>query len=400
MRTRLVLSIFAAPFLPALASGQSCTLERASSTYLGVEADGWSGFPSLSADGRYVVFQSAATNLVPGDTNDQIDAFLLDRQTQALTRISLTSLGQQANGGCILPKVSGDGSKVSFVSWATNLDPQDTDTHTDVYVRDLVTQQTTLVSVRLGGAASTKGCGSQAISADGRCVVFDCLDDNVLPGFGGDNVYVRDLQAQTTEAVSIGPAGLQGNGVAREGSISGDGRFVAFSSQSTDWFGVSAGFVDGVFVRDRLLGTTLATGMLANGLLAPGRGHYANVSEDGRYVGFVGTSPLLVPGAAINSNVLRWDRLTGERINVSQTVGAERPTACATAPICPATAASSRSTRAPPTSSCRTRCRSRFRPVRSGGTWRRPRRSPSARERTGSWPTSRPTGLRSLPTAE
>ena len=216
---------------------------------------------------------------------------------------------------------------VAFASAATNLDPRDTDSIVDYYVHDRVTRTTTLVSERLGTGPSLQGGYGVSISADGRYVAFDCLDDNVLPGDtnGKSDVFVRDLVTQTTELVSVGPAGQQGDSDSHDPCVSGDGRFVAFISGARNWFTHTYNYGSGVFVRDRRLGVTLPVTMLPNGKLAPGVTFNPSISADGRYVAFSGDSAVLVPGEPYQyPTVLRWDRLTGATINVcASTTGGE-----------------------------------------------------------------------------
>jgi Tol biopolymer transport system component len=282
----------------------------------GTPANGDSAVPSLSRDGRFVAYGSSASNLVPGDANWLPDSFVLDRVTGVVELVSVSTSGLQGNGRSVGPKLSADGRMVAFSSEATNLDPRDTDSVLDVYVHDRLTKTTTLVSERLGTGPSVQGCFEVSISADGRFVAFDSLDSNVLPGVPAYNVYVRDLAAQTTECVSVGPNGQVADNNSVECSISADGRFVAFSSSATNWFPTTTSPSGGVFVRDRLLGITLPATMLPNGRLAPGVSREVSISADGRYVAFHTNCRLLVPNQPFFGDVVRWNRLTGERINV------------------------------------------------------------------------------------
>ena len=173
----LILTIGGAP---RLAAGQfACSLERISQSYSGPEANWDSTTPSSSASGRYVAFSSLASNLVPGDTNAVGDIFVVDRVTLRTERVSIGKSGSESNGHSGYNAISTDGQVVAFGSLASNLDPRDTDPISDIYVHDRATGATTLVSERVGTGASLQGCYRLSISADGRFVAFECIDNNV-----------------------------------------------------------------------------------------------------------------------------------------------------------------------------------------------------------------------------
>src|SRR5262249_11977054 len=141
----------------------------------GVQGDGPSGYPVVSADGRLVAFVSAATNLVPGDTNATYDVFVYDRETRQTSRASVDSSGAQANAQSASPCFSGDGRHVAFDSLASNLFPGDTNGRPDVFVRDLLTGTTNLVSVDSNGVQGNTDSFLPSLSADGRFVAFSSL---------------------------------------------------------------------------------------------------------------------------------------------------------------------------------------------------------------------------------
>jgi len=313
----------------AASSGQNCHIEIATVSSTGQQANGTSSSPSLSNDGRLVGFGSSANNLVPGDSNGWPDCFVRDRVSGSVELVSVSTAGIQGNARSVGPKLSDDGRLVAFSSEATNLDPRDTDSVLDVYVHDRLSQTTTLVSERLGVGQSVQGCYGVAISADGRYVAFDCIDDNVLPGdnnFSTD-VFVRDLQTQTTTLVSVGPLGQPGDRESLRPSISGDGQFVSFVSASRNWYPIGPAHDSGIFVRDCLQGITHAATLLPSGYLNSAMCWESSISSDGRYVAYMGGGPRLVGGlpyTLFGSDVLRWDRLTGDTINlcISTTGGA------------------------------------------------------------------------------
>src|SRR5689334_4894228 len=198
---------------------QTGTTEQVSVASSGVPGNGESGrFSgiSISRKGRYVTFASEASNLVPGDTNDARDVFVRDRQAGTTERVSVGPHGAQAEGGeigSVHPSISADGRYVAFESDATNLVPGDTNGHEDVFVRDRQAGTTERVSVGQGGAQANgdSGFAGLAISGDGRFVAFASDASNLVKGDtnGATDVFVHDRQAGTTERVSVGQGGVQ-----------------------------------------------------------------------------------------------------------------------------------------------------------------------------------------------
>ncbi len=209
---------------------------RVSADSSGVDGNGGSYEPSISGDGRFVAFWSPATNLVPGDTNSKEDVFVHDRQSGTTTRVSVDSLGVQGNGASLFPSISGDGRFVAFQSRATNLVPGDTNGWSDVFVHDRQTGTTTRVSVDSSGVQGNLDSSFPSISGDGRFVAFYSFANNLVSGDtnGRADVLVHDRQSGTTTRVSIDSSGIQGKSLSEHPSISGDGRFVAFESAATN----------------------------------------------------------------------------------------------------------------------------------------------------------------------
>jgi Tol biopolymer transport system component len=176
--------------------------------------------PALSGDGRFIAFDSAAVNF---DASDRQGIFVHDRLTGETTRVSVSSAGVPGDGATN-PAISADGRFVAFTSIAANLAPGDTNREADVFVRDRATGATTRVSFGNGGAEGNGGSGDPAISSDGRFVAFDSLASNLVPGDTNSqsDVFLRDRAAGTTTRLSSDRDG----GYAP--SISANGRFVAF----------------------------------------------------------------------------------------------------------------------------------------------------------------------------
>jgi Tol biopolymer transport system component len=285
----------------------SGTTERVSVASGGAQSnDGYSYRPSISADGRFVAFNSDATDLVLGDTNGAYDVFVHDRQSGITERVSVDSAGLQGNGASGQASISGAGDVVAFLSDATNLVAWDTNGSGDIFVRDRLNGTTERVSVSSAGAQGNGVSILPAISADGRCVAFHSVCGNLVAGDtnGYNDVFVRDRQLGTTELVSLSSGGLQGNqdsGLAGR-SISADGRFVAFQSDATNLVGGDTNGFSDVFLRDRQSGTTERVSLDTSGLQgnqdSGDTGGIAGVaiSADGRFVAFESLASNLVAG--------------------------------------------------------------------------------------------------------
>ncbi len=222
------------------------TITRANVDSGGAQAvNGLSTNPSVSADGRYVAFESQATNLVPGDTNQLSDIFVKDRQTGAITRVSVRSDGSEAgDGASVHPSISADGRYVAFESTAT-LVPDDTQrcavstptrlTCSDIYVRDLVLNTTTRASLGSDNSQGNDESHNPHISADGRYVVFESNASNLVPEDtnGVSDVFLRDRQLNTTIRVSVSTGDAQGDAPSVSPSISDDASVITFLSHAT-----------------------------------------------------------------------------------------------------------------------------------------------------------------------
>ena len=276
------------------------TTERVSVDSSGAQGDGHSTVSSISADGRYVAFVSSAANLVSGDTNGAQDAFVRDRQLGVTERVSVDSAGSQANGATTRVSVSFDGRYVAFGSAATNLVGGDTNGSDDVFVRDRQLGVTERVSVDSSGAQGNGGfVNGIAISADGRYVAFQSQATNLVAGDtnGSLDVFVHDRQLDVTVRASVDSSGAQGNGNSfGNASISADGRCVVFDSGASNLVGSDTNGTTDVFVRDLQAGTTERVSVDSSGAQANGSCHSPSVSADGRYVAFEGTATNLVGG--------------------------------------------------------------------------------------------------------
>ena len=241
--------------------------ERVSVASDGTEGDGQSHDASISPDGRYVAFKSVATNLVPGDTNGVEDVFVHDRLAGTTERASVASDGHQPDGPSSEPSLSADGRFVVFTSSADNLVPDDHNNVGDVFVHDRRTGITERLSVApAGGDADGESFGAST-SADGRFVAFTSIADSLVPGGtnGAVHIFVRDRLTRVTELISVGSDGIEGNGISVQPSISADGRLVVFMSFATNLVpGDTNGSID-VFVHDRSARTTVRVSKTSDG---------------------------------------------------------------------------------------------------------------------------------------
>ncbi len=272
------------------------TTERVSVGSGGAQGNAQSLHPSISPDGRYVAFYSDATNLVSGDTNGQGDVFVRDRVNGTTELVSVSTYGAQGNDASEFPSISADGRYVAFHSAASNLVPGDTNGHLDVFVRDRQSGATTRVSVDTTGAQGNGNSVWASISANGRYVSFTSEATNLVPGDtnGTRDVFVRDRRDSTTEQVSVATGGTQGNGVSHLASISADGRYVAFTSAATNLVPNVSGAQ--AFFRDRQNGTTEVVSVATDGSLSNTGGDEVCVTAGGRYVAFRSNATNLVPG--------------------------------------------------------------------------------------------------------
>ncbi|ABQ88453.1 WD40 domain protein beta Propeller [Roseiflexus sp. RS-1] len=286
----------------------------------GTQANGGSFTPSISADGRYVAFASIAVNLVSGDTNGVQDIFVHDRQTGQTTRVSVASGGAQANGPSFDPSISADGRYVAFASLATNLVSGDTNNEQDIFVHDRQTGQTTRVSVATGGGQANLASSDPSISADGRYVAFESIASNLVSGDTNNtgDIFVHDRQTGATTRVSIGPGGTQANRGSLAPSISADGRYVAFHSSATNLVsGVTNGTTH-IFVHDRQTGATTRVSVASDGTEGNSVSIKPSISADGRYVAFQSIATNLVSGDTNGTqDIFVHDRQTGQTTRVS-----------------------------------------------------------------------------------
>lgn len=272
------------------------TIVSVSSTAAQANGNGVST-PGMSADGRYVVFVTDASNLVPGDTNDTADVFLRDRWTSTTTRVSVATDGSQADSASLWPDLSPSGRYLTFISSAENLVPDDTNNQPDVFVRDLRAGAISRVNLSTTGEETVGPSTSPHISADGRYVTFSADAANLVPDLThvSWHVYVRDRVAGTTRLVSVGANGELSARESIGNDISGTGRYVAFASEAPNLVPGDTNNAADIFLRDLVGGTIRRISVSNAGSQADASSYGAEISVDGRYVLYISRASNLVP---------------------------------------------------------------------------------------------------------
>lgn len=263
--------------------------ERVSVSNTGAQANGLSVQPSISADGRYVAFLSRASNLVSGDTNFAYDAFVRDRQTGATERVSVASDGAQLPDGSTDAKISGDGRFVVFISPHSGVVPGDANGTYDVFVRDREALTTTRVSVDSTGSEANGPSSLASISRNGRFVVFASEASNLVADDTNEarDVFLHDRLTGVTERVNLNSAGGEASTAALVSAplVSPDGRLVVFDASGSDYVPDDTNGASDVFMRDRQAETTERLSLTSQGGQIGGDSYSYAVSFNGRFVG-------------------------------------------------------------------------------------------------------------------
>jgi len=312
------LTIAAICSLAALSWG--VTLERVDVSSTGEQADGASYGGAVSADGRCVAFISLSDELVPDDTNGEHDAFVRDRATGVTSRVSVSSEGVEANGWSTCCDISADGRYVAFESGASNLVPGDTNGMGDIFVHDCITGQTERVSIASDGAQGNGQSHTTSISADGCFIAFRSFASNLVPGDtnGGDGIFVHDRLTGQTTRVSVASDGAEADDQSFCPSISGDGRYVVFFSWATNLVADDSNGESDVFVHDCETGQTVRVSVSSHGEQGNRESEACSISPNGRYVAFSSLASNLVEGDTNGvTDIFLHDRETGATTRVS-----------------------------------------------------------------------------------
>jgi Tol biopolymer transport system component len=342
-------------FLVSCGSGSSISYETLQTILLslnssGIQGNASSGNPSLSADGRYVAFESEADNLVLDDSNQIKDVFVHDRETGETRLVSVDGAGIQGNASSGNPSLSADGRYVAFESEADNLVLDDSNQIKDVFVHDRETGETRRVSVDGAGIQGNASSGNPSLSADGRYVAFESEADNLVLDDSNQikDVFVHDRETGETRRVSVDTSGNQAEsfpnyvnnlyleGASHNPSISGDGRYVAFQSFARNLVADDTNDVDDIFVHNLETGETIRasvdslgnqTSSYNNGLGSSsigrplGGGSYnPSINGDGRCIAYESTAENLVlddTNGKFHIDIFVHDLNTGETTRVS-----------------------------------------------------------------------------------
>jgi Tol biopolymer transport system component len=250
----------------------------------------------MSADGRFVAFQSNSTNLVPGDTNFWDDIFLRDRMLASTTRVSVAENGAQAGGPSYSPVLTPDAAAVVFISQATNL-VAGTPLGMHAFLKDLASGAVEEIDVASNGTpGDSAALGNLAASATAQFVAFTSLSTNLVVGDtnGVEDVFLRDTVGGTTVRLSVGPGGVQANGGSRTPSLSTDGRFLAFESDASNLVANDTNEATDIFVVDRVTGAVQPASRAADGTLGNDFSQLPRLSADGGRVFFWSAASNLV----------------------------------------------------------------------------------------------------------
>jgi Tol biopolymer transport system component len=324
----LALALTGLPALSATASAPSAAAQLApapdtrlvSGGLNGQPANGPGDRPDISKDGRYVVFDSTASNLVAGVPFKTRRVYRKDLVTGVTEMVSVGNSGNFAAAWSSFGHPNADGNLVAFVSDDKTLVPGGTGPRA-VFLRNFSTSPATteLISVNSAEVRADRAASRPSISPDGRFVTFNSPATNLSPlgGNGFEQVYLRDRLLGTTTLVSVTPTGGLANGVTYRGIVNGDGRYVAFSSKGNNLVNDGGAATEAVYLRDMQTGQTIRVSKRANG--APSGGARPYVSPDGQQVVYNTHAAGVASDTNGFSDVYVYDRLTNTRTRASVT---------------------------------------------------------------------------------
>lgn len=266
-------------------------VSRVSVGYLGDDADGPSSAPDTDAEGYYIVFQTDASNIVPGDTNGVTDVMLSSAGYPSVMPviISVGLNGAPANGASTSPVISADGGTVAFRSLATNLVAGDTNGVEDVFVVDSVSYPAVeRVSVGPGGVQANGRAGRCSLSADGMIVCFSSVATNLVTGDsnGFQDIFVHYRGYGLTRRVSVSTSGEEADRGSYLPGISANGRYVIFTSNATNLVADDTNGAPDAFVHDLWSGRTSRVSLNRAGAQLNGESSALHADESGRDVLF------------------------------------------------------------------------------------------------------------------
>jgi Tol biopolymer transport system component len=269
----------------------------ASADSFGTPGNAESRAPSISADGRFLVFQSLASNLAGADSNGTWDIYIHDVLLGRTNRVTLSPIGLGTNGASIAPAISQDSRFVAFESAASNLIAGDTNSLSDIFIWQRSNKLITRVSVDGGGNQANGASSNPAISGDGRYVAFESVATNLAAGDTNNamDIFLRDQTTGAIDIVSRGAGGVLGNGPSSSPWLDGPGTVLAFESAATNLVANDVnGFLD-VFTRDLAAGTNILWSTDFSGNQGNGDSRQPSVSDDGCRLAYASRASNLVP---------------------------------------------------------------------------------------------------------
>lgn len=288
-------------FMTQVVMAQAFTIIRVSTKTDGSQVTSNSSFANVSSDGRYVVFLSADSTFVAGDTNSTVDIFRKDTTTGVTELVSANALGVISNNYSENPVISDDGRYVAFASYGDNLVAGDTNLNQDIFRKDMQTGAIIRVSTSSAGVEANDYneftySPSSAMSSDGRYIVWDSGATNLVAGDtnAAYDVFLKDTQTGTTEIISSNSSGTIGNAGSDTANMSSDGRYVVFRSASTNLVAGDTNGQPDVFMKDRQTGATTIISTDSAGVQANNSSTYASVDQTGNLVVFVSSATNLV----------------------------------------------------------------------------------------------------------
>lgn len=272
---------------------------RGSTTTAGDEPDDESDWPALSSDGRFLVFISLATDLTGGVGNDAYDVYLYDFKTNTNQRISLDTGGGDPNGDSDVPVISGDGRYIVYESDASDLVSGDANGEQDIFLYDRVNQTTRRITVNTSGGDADGRSSDARITPDGRYVTFESEATNLVSGDGNgfQDCFVYDRLNDTIERVSVADGGGDSDGRSTNSDISEDGNLVVFDSEATNLLSTTDGnALKDIFLYNRTTGVTTRISEASGGGDPDGLSNHPRISKDGAFVAFESEATNLVSG--------------------------------------------------------------------------------------------------------
>ncbi|MEK7621210.1 MAG: choice-of-anchor U domain-containing protein [Patescibacteria group bacterium] len=292
---------------------------------LGNPGDDWSYDCMVSGNGEYVVFSSYSTNLVAGDTNGASDIFLYNIANETLTRVSKNSVGGQTTGSSYDTSISDDGRYIGFSSDSDDLVAGDTNFQNDIFIYDTLLDTNTIASVDSLGNQSDNYSFDPMISGNGEYIVYNSDATNLVAGdtYGATDVFLYDIQNQTTERISLSSTGTQLTDSSSYPSISFDGRYITFTNAGSDVVAGDTNSTYDIFLRDRQSSTTNRVSVSSSESESSGMSFgNSSISDDGRYIVFPSNAPDIVSGYGTGTfGLIMRDTVAGKTYLLSMSTG-------------------------------------------------------------------------------